>query len=530
MAITDPFGASVSARALDFFDPRRQWQRRVWNVGLVLSLRELVEAPEQRSDGVVTGQSADHLRDAVSRKMESDRSFADASQLGVLRGLLRNPRGRDKRYSLRAGSVAQRSVRQIANDLDTHYLERWAVALRRGDHPSVEKTARAIGSHLLDSGFHPNFLHEWWLKEAASAPTVALSDVVSAAHTLLTRSDPTFDVLVAFTAVPRAISPPGPLWLDGSAVVGWARTNGNNVPAQRLLGGFVFRGPAKDPEAAVEQASANVDRLVARAAVGTRNRLAPYEYAWVKGSTSRYYLHHSRKVEIRVLDRQRQLYGGHSGDRVESAIQLVAQLERGPLAPAVAGGWSAVETLLFGPGDEGAALAGDRLATIVACAYVRAELTRMADQRSRGRRDTLARRLNGAPSATGRADIMLAALVGGEDMRITNDQSEIAAAARLTALLSDPAETLRDIETAVGESFRRLYRHRNSVMHGGQIEGVALRATVRAVAPLVGAGIDRVVHAWLNEGLDPLELTARAGLRIATAGTPAGRPLPNLLD
>ena len=529
MALSNPFDQSVSARALDFFDHRRQWQRRVWNVGLILSLRELIEAPEHGSDGIVSGQAADHLRDAAIRKVGADQCFADRSQREALIGLLR-PRGRDKRFSVRAGSVAQRGLRQTTNDLEAPYLARWATALRAGNHLSVEKTARAIAAHLLDDGFHPNFLYDWWITEANRAETASLADLLDAAHSLVHRPQPLFEVLVAFTAVPRAASSPGPTWLNEAALKTWLRTHAHSPPAQRLLGGFLFSRQAKDAEAAVEAASGEVHRLVARAAVGTRNRLVAYDFAWVSGSSATHYLHHSRKVEVRALDRQRQLYRTSLGGHVESAIQLVAQLERGPLPPAVAGGWSAIESLLFGPGDEGAVLAGERLATVVACAYPRAELTRLADQRSRGRRDPVARLLKEAASATERARIMLEAIGNGEDMRITGDASEIAAAARITSLLSNPAQALRDIESAVAESFRRLYRHRNSVMHGGRIEGVALNATVRAAAPLVGAGIDRIAYAWMNEQLDPLELTARAGLRIATAGTTAGRPLHNLLE
>ena len=54
------------------------------------------------------------------------------------------------------------------------------------------------------------------------------------------------------------------------------------------------------------------------------------------------------------------------------------------------------------------------------------------------------------------------------------------------------------------------------VLHWGKTDAVGLRASLRTAAPLVGAGMDRVAHAWFVEKTSPLELAARARVRLET--------------
>ena len=76
-------------------------------------------------------------------------------------------------------------------------------------------------------------------------------------------------------------------------------------------------------------------------------------------------------------------------------------------------------------------------------------------------------------------------------------------------------------------SLRRLYRQRNIVLHGGSTQSVALNATLRTAAPLVGAGLDRLTHAYLVDGVLPLALAAKAELRLGLVGA---RDAPSVTD
>ena len=79
--------------------------------------------------------------------------------------------------------------------------------------------------------------------------------------------------------------------------------------------------------------------------------------------------------------------------------------------------------------------------------------------------------------------------------------------------LADPNSFLRDVESHVTVGFRRLYRQRNLVIHWGKTDAVALNATLRTAAPLVGAGMTVSPTDGLLRGL--LQSNLRQGLDLA---------------
>ncbi len=107
--------------------------------------------------------------------------------------------------------------------------------------------------------------------------------------------------------------------------------------------------------------------------------------------------------------------------------------------------------------------------------------------------------------------------------------SDLAAVGRLKEVLANPQKKLNDINNHLSTVFRGLYRNRNIVLHGGKTDAVGLRSSLRNAAPLVGAGMDRIAHAWFVEGTEPVQVAARAGVRLATAGAPDGPGLVDLL-
>ena len=106
-------------------------------------------------------------------------------------------------------------------------------------------------------------------------------------------------------------------------------------------------------------------------------------------------------------------------------------------------------------------------------------------------------------------------------------QTDIAALDRMRRLAAKPRDVLSDIHTHAAAACRRLYRQRNLVLHAGRTDAVALRASLRTAAPLVGAGFDRIVHAHYVDGLKPLEIAARARIALATVNTLGG---PSCID
>jgi hypothetical protein len=77
-------------------------------------------------------------------------------------------------------------------------------------------------------------------------------------------------------------------------------------------------------------------------------------------------------------------------------------------------------------------------------------------------------------------------------------------------LLHSPSKVLSDIQTHLADAFYRLYRQRNLILHGGKTNSVALGGSLRTVSKLVGAGMDRIAHAWYVKNMRPIELAARS--------------------
>ncbi|WP_152690566.1 hypothetical protein [Jiangella alkaliphila] len=96
--------------------------------------------------------------------------------------------------------------------------------------------------------------------------------------------------------------------------------------------------------------------------------------------------------------------------------------------------------------------------------------------------------------------------------------------------LNAPRTQLNDVKCIFEGVFRRLYRQRNIVVHGGNTVAIALDSALRTSAPLIGAGLDRVVHAQLIGELSPLDLAARAENSLSLAGDVLGPSLTDMLE
>lgn len=499
----------VAARLLDFFGRATPWHRSLWSVGSLLTLKEILEASEAARAGVLSPDALEQLVNAGLKQVGLDPGMGNAEQRRALQEVLKP--------KLRFEGLDYLVLRQITADLETQYLHRWAAAIASPQSPpGPERTARAIASHLLDAGFSPDFLHRWWTyKLRHEGGERQLSEVVAEAHQLVHESVKDFQVLIAFESIPRTESgfPAG--WLTPPEVSQWLRAHGFEVRGVRQRGGVILRVRARDPVSATESATEILDKVAARVTVGASAELKHIGRAWIEGERQSYPLRpRVRGVRVRALHREDQIYSQAGPSIVDAAIELLAPLQSSSPSAAVAGGWAAIEALLSEPNDRGAA--AERLASLVACSFPRAELTVLSYVLQR-EGSGITSRLSACGTNRDRAAAVVQAIQEGELLELS-DESDRAALARMKSILRNPYDKLRDIQDHAAVAFRRLYRQRNIVLHWGKTDAVALRASLRTAAPLVGAGMDRIVHAWYVDGIPPLELAARARVALATIG------------
>ena len=508
----NPDDRLITARLLDFFSGSTPWHRGLWNPGLSLALREMLEASEALHNSVLHERALRALGSSCLRLSGRDPGAGDEHELQTLQSLL-------KKKTVVYDGLEYHTLRTLADRVESKYMERWTEAFRiSNDRPKVERTARSVAAHLLDLGFSSNYLHRWWtFKLHHEAGTRTLADILEDAHALAQRQVHTYEVLVVLNSSPATKSGYPPEWLNAAQVSAWLKSNSFAVYGLRPSGGLVFRIEARDPESASQLAGEHIDHLAARVAVGSGEKPQVDSRVWVAGEKrpfprSRYV----RGVRVRALYREDRVYPCQDKAGVfDAAIELLSHLESSSPSAAAAGGWAAIEALLSAPSDRG--IAADRLAALVACSFPRAELTVLsyALKEDSPANAAILSKLSSCSENRERCSVIAKAIEAEQPLEFLRE-SDLAARERIEKVIRSPRTELRDIRTHTCDAFSRLYRQRNLVLHWGKTDAVALRAGLRTAAPLVGAGMDRIAHGWYVEGRRPIELASRAHVSLET--------------
>jgi hypothetical protein len=524
MLRVNTFERTVAARLLDFFNSKTPWQRALWCSGIVLTLKETLQACQAVSAGALSQSGLLNVSSQAAVLAGTDPGAGDAATKRLLQRTLQCD---GKATGLEYEGFGYRTLAQLAAQIETDYLGRWAQAVSgMQELPSAERAARAIASHLLDAGFSSDFLHRWWSYRIRHEPgTLALSDLLLEAHKLVSRRPGDYELMVAFEhASASPTSGDSSNWMSNQDVSAWLKEKGFSVSGIRQRGGLKFNLSARDPLAAAEAVAETVERIISRVKLGSYKTLVPIDKIWIAGQKQPIPLRlRRRRVEVHALHRENRLFTDSEFGIVDAAVELVAPLDSESPGAAVAGGWAAIEALLTGPGDRERVLAADRMASLVACSFPRAELTALS-YRLEEQGGMIAETLRACTSNRNRGAVV-AELISKGPAPVFTDDSDHAALARMTALLNDPGRCLGDIERHLSYCFRRLYRHRNVVLHWGRTDALGLRACLRTAAPVVGAGLDRIAHAWFIERRHPLELAARARIRLDTLAFSGRSPL-----
>jgi hypothetical protein len=513
----------IAARLRDFWGRRTPWQRRLWGIGTVGLVEEVLEAAAFQRAGHFHERTVADLAESARRQIRRDPGLGSPPVRGKFDQLMK---------VVAKDGGAMRELQALLHDRAPHYFACWRSASAT-EPPELEVTARNVGAHLLGCGFSPDHLYRW-VSSVAGDGTLTVPAFLEEAETLAQRPTRTYEVLIPITSLPRHRVPMPANWMEARAAAEWIRTHGPAGKTVRQNGALLFTREARDPWRAVEEVSDVVQSLAARVVIGLpgQDRFVVHDEAVVSASPRLYPLRRPRRqVEVHALYRQGVLYeASHSGlaGRIGAAIDLLEPLENGSPEAAVAGGWAAIETLLARR-DAANAVAAEELATLVACSLVRAELTTLSYSYAIDHRDQLSETLDGTDSNLDRCRILLRAITAGEVIDFANP-SDTAALARLKAIAGAPADVLGRVASYVGDTFKRLYRQRNLVLHAGRSNSVAMLPTLRGAPPLVGAAIDRIVHAALQPyPIAPDDLVARARIRLHLAGTTAEADLVDLL-
>lgn len=535
--VSGPDPGAVLARVVDFSTGNEAWPRRLWGFGAVLSLKELHESCSWVAEGALHQSAVDWQKSRLQPRLGPDAGLGAGPLRRELIELLKGP--------LVAPSSQWRRLADLVALAEDGYLDRHAVALDAGDSASVERLARTVAAHLLDAGFSMGAVRRWAVEHlgaAGSGGAATAGDLLRDAQALAGRGPERFEVLLPCLRIPhrQTLAEGVPSFRPRGQALRWLTERGH-APLAELDGAFCFTVEARDPLAAADQARELAERLLARDAFGAdRKNLLLAGAVYADGVAGPLPLARtSRHGRIPSLHHEAQLYTvAAERGRLDAALELAAPLNHGPIAPAVSGAWAAVESLLFsaadgGTDDRGRVVVASRLARLVACSWPRAELTAVSYRLDPGSDSGLDRRLQQAGSNQERAAVLERALVAGTPAVPAaggRQRSDARALERMRLLAADPLTGLKEATEVFEVAFRRLYRSRNVIAHAGATAALSHDATLRVTAPLVGAGLDRVAHAYLVRGVDPLTLASQAENSLLLVGSDPGRGLTTLLE
>jgi len=501
--VVNPVEKVAVVRLLEYLSERAPWHRSLWGIGVVLAMDELFEACAAMRHGHLSEPAVKRMVSTLQKRVGRHPAFTEQEKYFLRQQIQQIPR---------ADGAAHFGIRELSARISTDYLSRWGKVVANGAF-TVEYFARSVAAYLLDAGFAGQYLHGF-IKARLDAPeAISLPELCDALQAeVLGSPRREFEVLLAFSTMPKLPNGIPSSWLRGAAVTAWLKEHGFDTSCVRSPAAMVLKVCARDAIGAAQAARNESDRYASRSLIATGQSLNWLPYLWVKGGNAPAPISEiPRGVSVKELFREDRVFSTDASESVDAALELLAHLEDSSPPAAVAGGWAAIEGLLADPSDR--ASAADNLATLVTCSFPRAELTSLSYSAERHHPESC-RELEGVAINRDRCCILARMIIEGRlpEMRGLADQ---AAANRLKKLLNNPALELQTIREAIGESFHRLYRQRNLILHGARLDSVALTASLRTAAKLAGAGMDRITHGHYVQNRKPLELVAKASLALA---------------
>ncbi|WP_084957457.1 hypothetical protein [Thermoactinospora rubra] len=525
--------ALVKARILELLESWSPWHRRLWDLGTVLAMREVIEAADWVGRHVLSRAALSWcVQESLLPRLKTDGAIGDGEVRRQLHQLCKSP--------IKPAARSQRALGHLTDLVADGYLRRWRDLVATAP-VHVERSARCITSHVLDSGFHQDFLRRHLRSRLDESSTAV--DVIELFMELEEQGEQTYEgMIVLQDKLPAAqVAIKSPIWLSQEEVAHRLATGFPHVTGIRISGGLLFRVRARDHVSAVHEITELFDRIRNRVRYRRgQTRLDVYPQVFLAGQPEpQEFVRGDPAVSVVSLERVGLLYElpetGTHGSRIDDALELAAALTESSPSKAVAGAWAAIEALLFCDTDEadreeGRAVAADRAAALVAAGWPRAELTTLSYHKQIATSDArLARDLAAVEGDNRERTRRMVDWLAAHPPCPAADLRTVAAFERVRELVARPSPTLNRINRYLRASFRRLYRQRNIVLHGGSTRSVALAATVRTAGPLVGAALDRLAHGYAVAGTAPLDLASRAELALRVVGDRDGWHLHELL-
>lgn len=537
----------VVTRMVELIDVRSPWNRSLWQLGTIQSVREVLECARATWSGAIGNPGAlEHVSSRCSAEVQSDIGIGAQAVRNLLAEKLQQlaPKKNAPKLTTSEKTALSSEIEELTARANRDYLQRWhAQVISNGlTTDSIERTARLILTHLLDDGFDRKHIHGFLTAKLDSTEENVLETIILRGHEMCREPESEYSFAVPLRAGNRARNIPSleNLFLELGEIRREAAEISKDAPGAQIFNRLVSQdsaaiiglsASARDPHAAATKVYERLRKIEERATVGRGvNGVLAFSPVILDRTNKKLRNRRSENQAVIVpsLDRHN-LYTQDLNTQLDNALGLLSSRQHLSSVASVAMLWAAVEGLLGHPGAQGID-AADGLAAIVACSFPRAELEDLLDKTMR--EDIVAAglrsELNDAQGST-KAGLLLEAL-RKNGSTIFTEVADIAAASRILQIDADPQGTLTRVQKYFVDVFRRLYYQRNFIMHAAKFDSVSLPSTISSAPKLVAAGVDRVVHAqYVRKPADPLALAVRAQIEISLLGQDGSRDIYRLL-
>ncbi|RQO41147.1 integrase [Rhodococcus sp. KBW08] len=520
-----PRYANFTARMMEITSTRAPWHRRLWRSGTMQIARELLD--ESVRPGAPEAAITDQ-RSYVMHCLRTDHGIADHGKCveGTIKGIT---------PGITESSHAWINLREHIDRMYDSYLVNWADSLDtptpNGKPIDVEGAARRITAHLLDAGMHKSSLYAWLRAIRDDDSTaITIGDFLREADRRLRQPERIYTFCVPVEKVGGFDVATAPGWMTAQQTAQWKRVHAQKAQGLLQRGSFLLDVQARDVNAAADKARSRISNLSAKFYLGSSTPIVICPSMWSKEKGSEFPTHATNRViNVRSFELLGRVQDLEMLDYITNTLALVQPLRTAAPHIAVMSGWSAIESLMVGPSDGQDAIAAKRFSLIVAASMVRAELSWLSRTYATTHDDTAAAEMDKCERNIDRARLFQMHARANPQIDLQKSVDNLALE-RIRPALTDPRQEIEKISGILTREFTRLYRKRNMIVHGGHTQESNLHSISETLAPLIGAGIDRVVHVGLTFNVRPIELSAVAESRVHYL-VPATDTNPgNLLD
>lgn len=514
-------------RMLELVSRATPWHRRDWRAG---TLELVEEAIVDLQIPGTSGEAQKELKRQAARAVGKDPAVT-ASQKELINCISKiGPESGPDSYFVRLAE-------HHARDLKNGYLKNWSNIFEDTSLAGaldVEGTAKRIISHILYCGVHASSVYSVIEDRHKSNEEYSFSSVLGELDDRVWAQPKVYTFVVPVDKQPDFLHEDRPGeggWMTAKQLKQWKHKHAPQASKVRHHGGFTLSVESSDVNSAATEIQRQLSQLGFKFRAGSGNGFSILDSMWSKEKHAAFPTRrHSHPMKLNAFERAGAVEDRSIDARTRNILAIIEPLQTNDSHVAVVHGWVAIESLLVGAGEPDS-IGAERMARVVAASYFRSELTWLARSYARHYegKSMEAEEIARADVSVERVRLMKSLIESSADLTGLSEVDQLAVDKMRTAL-REPKRTFDRTQEILQGEFLRMYRKRNLVVHSGRAVEVGIESLAGKIVPLLVNGIDQILIASLQFGLDPKALAAAIEFNVLHLRNPSDSSRAQIFD